>query len=106
MQTKPGCYNTSCVDMEITAEYWALIIFFCPCVFITFFHRSVNMNPQMPQPTHSASAGQMLAQMTRQNGAPQTVTQPSTTSPLHGGPAGGWPGAGPASRQQFNNQVH
>uniref|UniRef100_A0A3Q0RGJ9 Aryl hydrocarbon receptor nuclear translocator n=1 Tax=Amphilophus citrinellus TaxID=61819 RepID=A0A3Q0RGJ9_AMPCI len=67
-------------------------------------YRPVGMNQQMPQPTHSASAGQMLAQMTRQNGAPQSVTQSSTTSPLHGGPAGGWPGAGPAARPQFNNQ--
>ncbi|XP_030605336.1 aryl hydrocarbon receptor nuclear translocator isoform X5 [Archocentrus centrarchus] len=67
-------------------------------------YRPVSMNQQMPQPTHSASAGQMLAQMTRQNGAPQSVTQSSTTSPLHGGPAGGWPGAGPAARPQFNNQ--
>lgn len=61
----------------------------------------VSMTPQMAQPAHSA--GQMLAQMSRQNGAPQSVTPSSTGSPLHGGPAGGWPGAG--VRPQFNNQV-
>uniref|UniRef100_A0A8D3DHU3 Aryl hydrocarbon receptor nuclear translocator n=1 Tax=Scophthalmus maximus TaxID=52904 RepID=A0A8D3DHU3_SCOMX len=60
-----------------------------------------GMTPQMAQPAHSA--GQMLAQMSRQNGAPQSVTPSSTGSPLHGGPAGGWPGAG--VRPQFNNQV-
>uniref|UniRef100_A0A3P8QMF1 Aryl hydrocarbon receptor nuclear translocator n=1 Tax=Astatotilapia calliptera TaxID=8154 RepID=A0A3P8QMF1_ASTCA len=67
-------------------------------------YRPVNMNPQIPQPTHSASAGQILAQISRQNVAPQQVNQSSTTSPLHGGPTGGWPGAGPAARPQFNNQ--
>uniref|UniRef100_A0A8D3D7B8 Aryl hydrocarbon receptor nuclear translocator n=1 Tax=Scophthalmus maximus TaxID=52904 RepID=A0A8D3D7B8_SCOMX len=51
----------------------------------------VSMTPQMAQPAHSA--GQMLAQMSRQNGAPQSVTPSST----------GWPGAG--VRPQFNNQV-
>ncbi|KAF0045447.1 hypothetical protein F2P81_001976 [Scophthalmus maximus] len=61
----------------------------------------VSMTPQMAQPAHSA--GQMLAQMSRQNGAPQSVTPSSTGSPLHGGPAGGWPGAG--VRPQFNNQA-
>lgn len=61
------------------------------------------MAPQMAQPTHSA--GQMLAQMSRQNGAPQSVTPASTSSPLHGGPAGGWSGAGAGARPQFNNQV-
>ncbi|XP_044214472.1 aryl hydrocarbon receptor nuclear translocator isoform X4 [Thunnus albacares] len=68
-------------------------------------YRPVNMAPQMAQPTHSA--GQMLAQMSRQNGAPQSVTPASTGSPLHGGPAGGWPGPGavPGARPQFNNQV-
>lgn len=67
-------------------------------------YRPVNMAPQMAQPTHSA--GQMLAQMSRQNGAPQSVTPASTSSPLHGGPAGGWPGPGavPGARPQFNNQ--
>uniref|UniRef100_A0AAX7UQY2 Aryl hydrocarbon receptor nuclear translocator n=1 Tax=Astatotilapia calliptera TaxID=8154 RepID=A0AAX7UQY2_ASTCA len=58
--------------------------------------KPVNMNPQIPQPTHSASAGQILAQISRQNVAPQQVNQSSTTSPLHGGPTGGWPGAGPS----------
>ncbi|XP_029307085.1 aryl hydrocarbon receptor nuclear translocator isoform X2 [Cottoperca gobio] len=66
-------------------------------------YRQVNMTPQMVQPTHSA--GQMLAQMSRQNGAPQSVTPSGTVSPLHGGPAGGWPGAAAGVRQQFNNQV-
>lgn len=65
-------------------------------------YRPVNMTPQMAQPAHSA--GQMLAQMSRQNGAPQTVTPSSTSSPLHGGPAGGWPGAAAGARPQFNNQ--
>uniref|UniRef100_A0A4W6FPP0 Aryl hydrocarbon receptor nuclear translocator n=1 Tax=Lates calcarifer TaxID=8187 RepID=A0A4W6FPP0_LATCA len=65
-------------------------------------YRQVNMTPQMAQPAHSA--GQMLAQMSRQNGAPQSVTPSSTSSPLHGGPAGGWPGAAAGVRPQFNNQ--
>lgn len=65
--------------------------------------RPVNMAPQMAQPAHSA--GQMLAQMSRQNGAPQSVPPASTGSPLHGGPAGGWPGPGAVARPQFNNQV-
>lgn len=71
----------------------------------TFVCRQVNMTPQitpqMAQPAHSA--GQMLAQMSRQNGAPHSVAPSSTGSPLHGGPTGGWPGAG--ARPQFNNQV-
>lgn len=79
---------------------------FIPMHVVTFLHRPVNMNPQIPQPTHSASAGQILAQISRQNVAPQQVNQSSTTSPLHAGPAGGWPGAGPAARPQFNNQVN
>lgn len=58
------------------------------------------MAPQMAQPAHSA--GQMLAQMSRQNGAPHSVAPPNTGSPLHGG---GWPGAAAGVRQQFNNQV-
>ncbi|XP_026228949.1 aryl hydrocarbon receptor nuclear translocator isoform X3 [Anabas testudineus] len=67
------------------------------------YSRPVNMTPQMAQPAHSA--GQMLAQMSRQNGAPQSVAPSSTGSPLHGGPAGGWPAAGAGTRPQFNNQV-
>ncbi|XP_068179519.1 aryl hydrocarbon receptor nuclear translocator isoform X3 [Antennarius striatus] len=60
-----------------------------------------QMTPHMAQPSHSA--GQMLAQMSRQNGVPHSVTPSNTVSPLHGGPAGGvWPGAG--ARPQFNNQ--
>ncbi|XP_062254575.1 aryl hydrocarbon receptor nuclear translocator isoform X4 [Platichthys flesus] len=66
-------------------------------------YRQVNMTPQMTQPAHSA--GQMLAQMSRQNGAPQSVTPSSTGSSLLGGPVVGWPGAGPGARPQFNNQV-
>ncbi|XP_054477011.1 aryl hydrocarbon receptor nuclear translocator isoform X2 [Anoplopoma fimbria] len=66
-------------------------------------YRPLNMTPQMAQPSHSA--GQMLAQISRQNGAPQSVTPSSTGSPLHGGPAGGWPVAAAGVRPQFNNQV-
>ncbi|XP_029927600.1 aryl hydrocarbon receptor nuclear translocator isoform X2 [Myripristis murdjan] len=76
-------------------------------------YRPVNMNPQMVQQTHSA--GQMLAQMSRQNGAPPSVPPSSTGSPLQVGPAGGWPGAGAGAgvgvgagtgaRPPFNNQV-
>ncbi|XP_034408949.1 aryl hydrocarbon receptor nuclear translocator isoform X5 [Cyclopterus lumpus] len=66
-------------------------------------YRPVSMTPQMAPPAHSA--GQMLAQMSRQNGAPQSVTPSSTVSPLHGGPSGGWPGAAAGVRPQFNNQV-
>ncbi|XP_056142422.1 aryl hydrocarbon receptor nuclear translocator isoform X3 [Lampris incognitus] len=66
-------------------------------------YRPVSMTPQMVQPAHTA--GQMLAQMSRQNGAPQTATPSSTVSPLQGGPAGGWPGAAAGSRPTFNNQV-
>ncbi|XP_075965767.1 aryl hydrocarbon receptor nuclear translocator isoform X4 [Anarhichas minor] len=66
-------------------------------------YRPVNMTPQMAPPAHSA--GQMLAQMSRQNGAPQSVPPLSTGTPLHGGPAGGWPGAAAGVRPQFNNQV-
>ncbi|XP_026172832.1 aryl hydrocarbon receptor nuclear translocator isoform X2 [Mastacembelus armatus] len=66
-------------------------------------YRPVNVTPQMAQPAHSA--GQMLTQMSRQNGVPQSVTSSSTGTPLHGGPAGGWPGAEAGARPQFNNQV-
>uniref|UniRef100_A0A4W5MWU6 PAS domain-containing protein n=1 Tax=Hucho hucho TaxID=62062 RepID=A0A4W5MWU6_9TELE len=62
------------------------------------YSRSVGMAPQMVQPSHSA--GQMLAQMSRQNGAP-----PSNSSPLQGGAAVGWPGSVAGSRPPFNNQV-
>ncbi|KAM8734787.1 aryl hydrocarbon receptor nuclear translocator isoform 9-T9 [Acanthopagrus schlegelii] len=70
-------------------------------------YRPVNMNsqitPQMAQPGHSA--GQMLAQMSRQNGGQHSVTPSSNGAPLHGGPAGGgWPGAAAGARPQFNNQ--
>uniref|UniRef100_A0A8C4GKZ7 Aryl hydrocarbon receptor nuclear translocator n=1 Tax=Dicentrarchus labrax TaxID=13489 RepID=A0A8C4GKZ7_DICLA len=43
-----------------------------------------QITPQMAQPGHSA--GQMLAQMSRQNGVPHSVTPSSTGNPLHGGP--------------------
>ncbi|KAJ3597514.1 hypothetical protein NHX12_001037 [Muraenolepis orangiensis] len=67
------------------------------------YSRSVGMAPQMGQPTHSA--GQMLAQMSRQNGA--SATPAANTGPLQGGPAGGWPLAEPGAvpRSSFNNQV-
>ncbi|XP_061737621.1 aryl hydrocarbon receptor nuclear translocator isoform X2 [Nerophis ophidion] len=65
-------------------------------------YRPVSMVPQMPQPAHSA--GQMLAQMSRQNGAPQPVTPSNTGSPLHGGPGSRWPGPGAGAGTQFNNQ--
>ncbi|KAM6968212.1 aryl hydrocarbon receptor nuclear translocator [Aplochiton taeniatus] len=69
-------------------------------------YRTVGMPGQMVQPTHSA--GQMLAQMSRQNGAPSSAAPPTPTSPLQGGvhgmPAGGWPGAGAGARPSFNNQ--
>ncbi|XP_037309852.2 aryl hydrocarbon receptor nuclear translocator isoform X2 [Pungitius pungitius] len=65
-------------------------------------YRPVGMTPQMAPPPHSA--GLMLAQMSRQNGAPQSLAPPSTGSPLHGGPAGGWPTAVAGVRPQFNNQ--
>uniref|UniRef100_A0A671WW91 PAS domain-containing protein n=1 Tax=Sparus aurata TaxID=8175 RepID=A0A671WW91_SPAAU len=71
------------------------------------YSRPVNMNsqitPQMAQPGHSA--GQMLAQMSRQNGVPHSVTPSSNGAPLHGGPTGGgWPGPAAGARPQFNNQ--
>ncbi|XP_045555074.1 aryl hydrocarbon receptor nuclear translocator isoform X2 [Salmo salar] len=62
------------------------------------YSRSVGMAPQMVQPSHSA--GQMLAQMSRQNGAP-----PSNSSPLQGGAAVGWPGPAVGARPPFNNQA-
>ncbi|XP_034029548.1 aryl hydrocarbon receptor nuclear translocator-like [Thalassophryne amazonica] len=67
-------------------------------------YRGGGMTPQMAQPAHSA--GQMLAQMSRQNGAPQSVNSSNTGSPLHGGTSGGWAAAGPgaAARPAFSNQ--
>lgn len=76
--------------------------------------RPVSMNSQMtPHMAQAApSAGQMLAQMSRQNGVTHSVTPShpaapaSTVAPLQGGPAGGgWPASGAAARPQFNNQV-
>lgn len=69
-----------------------------------------QMTPHMAQA--GPSAGQMLAQMSRQNGVTHSVTPShsvppsSTVAPLQGGPAGGgWPAAGAGARPQFNNQV-
>ncbi len=92
----------------------SLFLFLCLCYVLflspfTFLSRQqVNMTPQITpqiaQPGHSA--GQMLAQMSRQNGVPHSVAPSTTGIPLHGGPAGGgWPGAGAGTRPQFNNQV-
>ncbi|KAJ0066152.1 hypothetical protein NL108_001386, partial [Boleophthalmus pectinirostris] len=53
-----------------------------------------NMPPQMAPQPHSA--GQMLAQISRQNGPPQTVA-PGNTTP------GGWPAPAAGARPQFNN---
>uniref|UniRef100_A0A3Q2R137 Aryl hydrocarbon receptor nuclear translocator n=1 Tax=Fundulus heteroclitus TaxID=8078 RepID=A0A3Q2R137_FUNHE len=66
-------------------------------------YRAVGIPPQMTQAAHTAA--QMLPHMPRQNGAPQSAAPSSTSSSLHGEPAGGWPGPGPAARPQFNNQV-
>lgn len=74
-----------------------------------FFSRPLSMPSQMT--AHMAqpgTAGQMLTQMSRQNGVTHSVTPSSTGTPLHGGPTpGGWPGAagGAGARPQFNNQV-
>ncbi|XP_056458294.1 aryl hydrocarbon receptor nuclear translocator-like isoform X2 [Gadus chalcogrammus] len=67
-------------------------------------YRPVGMVQQMGQQTHSA--GQMLAQMSRQNGAPTATTPAAATNPLQGGPTGGWPVAEPGAvpRPSFNNQ--
>ncbi|CAL8290531.1 unnamed protein product [Merluccius merluccius] len=67
-------------------------------------YRPVGLAPQMGQPTHSA--GQMLAQMSRQNGAPPSATPAANIAPLQGGPSGGWPVAeqGAVPRPSFNNQ--
>ncbi|CAF97872.1 unnamed protein product, partial [Tetraodon nigroviridis] len=68
-------------------------------------YRPVSMPSQMmAQP---GTAGQMLAQMSRQNSVAHSVTPSGTGAPLHGGPTpGGWPGAagGAGARPQFNNQ--
>ncbi|XP_075897397.1 aryl hydrocarbon receptor nuclear translocator-like isoform X2 [Nelusetta ayraudi] len=78
------------------------------------YSRPVGMTSQMTPHMAQAgpSAGQMLAQMSRQNGVTHSVTPShpgppaSTVAPLQGGPAGGgWPAAGAAARPQFNNQV-
>lgn len=69
-----------------------------------------QMTPHMAQA--APSAGQMLAQMSRQNGVTHSVTPShpatpaSTVAPLQGGPAGGgWPASGAPAGPQFNNQV-
>lgn len=64
-----------------------------------------QMTPHMAQP---GTAGQMLAQMSRQNGVSHSVAPSGAGAALHAGPAaGGWPGAagGAGARPQFNNQV-
>lgn len=64
-----------------------------------------QMTPHMAQP---GIAGQMLAQMSRQNGVAHSVTPSGAGAALHAGPApGGWPGAagGAGVRPQFTNQV-
>ncbi|KAF6739783.1 Aryl hydrocarbon receptor nuclear translocator [Oryzias melastigma] len=71
-------------------------------------YRPISMPQQMAQQTQSApsahTAGQLLAQMSRQNGSSQSVNPSGTGNPLHGGPAAGWAGAGTNVRPQFNNQ--
>lgn len=73
------------------------------------FGRPVSMPSQMtPHMAQPGTAGQMLAQMSRQNGVAHSVTPSSAGAPLHGGPTpGGWPGSagGAGARPQFNNQV-
>lgn len=71
-------------------------------IYVSDLCRPVSMAPQMAPPAHTA--GLMMTHMSRQNGAPQTVTPSSTNSSLHGGSGGGWTGAG--ARPQFNNQVN
>ncbi|XP_010883118.1 aryl hydrocarbon receptor nuclear translocator isoform X2 [Esox lucius] len=68
------------------------------------YGRSVGMAPQMLQTSHSA--GQMLAQMSRQNSVPPSAAPPTNSSPLQAGAAAvGWPGAAVGTRPPFNNQV-
>ncbi|TWW79076.1 aryl hydrocarbon receptor nuclear translocator isoform X1 [Takifugu flavidus] len=73
------------------------------------YSRPVSMPSQMtPHMAQPGTAGQMLAQMSRQNGVAHSVTPSSAGAALHAGPApGGWPGAagGAGARPQFNNQV-
>uniref|UniRef100_A0A3P8Y980 Aryl hydrocarbon receptor nuclear translocator n=1 Tax=Esox lucius TaxID=8010 RepID=A0A3P8Y980_ESOLU len=67
------------------------------------YGRSVGMAPQMLQTSHSA--GQMLAQMSRQNSVPPSAAPPTNSSPLQAGAAAvGWPGAAVGTRPPFNNQ--
>lgn len=68
-------------------------------------YRPVGMAPPMGQPAHSA--GHMLAQMSRQNGAPASVPPVANSAPLQVGLAGGWPVAesGAVPRPSFNNQM-
>uniref|UniRef100_A0A3P9I191 Aryl hydrocarbon receptor nuclear translocator n=1 Tax=Oryzias latipes TaxID=8090 RepID=A0A3P9I191_ORYLA len=69
-------------------------------------YRPISMPQQMAQQTQSApsghTAGQLLAQMSRQNGS--SVNPSSACNPLHGGTTAGWAGAGASVRPQFNNQ--
>ncbi|CAL9705679.1 unnamed protein product [Knipowitschia caucasica] len=70
-----------------------------PAVCPEAYSSPVSMAPPMPQQPHSA--GQMLAHISRQNGAPQNV---APISPLHAGLNGGWPAPSTGTRPQFNNQ--
>lgn len=81
---------------------------------LRFLSRPVSMTSQMTPHMAQAgpSAGQILTQMSRQNGVTHSVTPShpcppaSTVAPLQGGTAGGgWPAAGAAARPQFNSQV-
>ncbi|XP_020565895.1 aryl hydrocarbon receptor nuclear translocator isoform X1 [Oryzias latipes] len=69
-------------------------------------YRPISMPQQMAQQTQSApsghTAGQLLAQMSRQNGS--SVNPSSACNPLHGSTTAGWAGAGASVRPQFNNQ--
>lgn len=77
------------------------------CLLYTMCFRPISMPQQMAQQTQSApsghTAGQLLAQMSRQNGS--SVNPSSACNPLHGSTTAGWAGAGASVRPQFNNQV-
>lgn len=95
-----SCLMVSCFLRSILMAYHLLCI---------MCFRPISMPQQMAQQTQSApsahTAGQLLAQMSRQNGSSQSVNPSGTGNPLHGGPAAGWAGAGTNVRPQFNNQV-
>lgn len=98
------CFRPNlCVQCVCFVYTFYFLVFFLQWTALPLFSRPVNMAPQMTQQSHSA--GQMLAQISRQNGAPQSVTPSSTASSLHGGPTGGWPAPAVGARPQFSNQV-